>query len=234
MQYFGGKARIAKRLADYVNHLIGDKDYYEPFCGSCNVTQHIVAKRRFASDAHKELIALHKHVQAGGWLPELVTEDDYRRARVTNDFEDWYRGFVGFGCSYSGKWFGGYARNKRGDNFAKQSANSLRKKHNTLKGVVFDRSAYDEVTVRRESVIYCDIPYKGTTEYSVEFDHRAFYEWARNLSADGSSVLVSEYACNVPSDFEVLLEIRSEKEIRNASGERLPTTEVLMTPKKGE
>jgi DNA adenine methylase len=175
MQYFGGKARIAKRLAEYINPLIGDKDYYEPFCGSCNVTQHIVAKKRFASDAHKELIALHKHVQAGGWVPELVTEDDYRRARVTNDFEDWYRGFVGFGCSYSGKWFGGYARGGVDRNYASNAKNTLIKKHRLLGDVSFSCSTYKEVVPTTPSLIYCDIPYKETTGYSEEFSHEEFY-----------------------------------------------------------
>ena len=36
--------------------------------------------------------------------------------------------FVGFGCSFAGKWFGGYARSNDKRNYAKMAKNSLNKK----------------------------------------------------------------------------------------------------------
>ncbi len=49
-------------------------------------------------------------------------------------------------------------------------------------------------------LIYCDIPYFGTTSYKTEtFSHDIFWEWARKMSIK-NSVFVSEY--NAPSDFE--------------------------------
>ena len=39
--------------------------------------------------------------------------------------------------------------------------------------------SYEQVVIPDDSVVYCDIPYKGTEEYSkAPFDHAAFYEWA--------------------------------------------------------
>ena len=41
-------------------------------------------------------------------------------------------------------------------------------------------------------MIYCDIPYKNTTEYSDGgFDHESFYDWAEKQS---EPVIISEYA----------------------------------------
>ena len=36
---------------------------------------------------------------------------------------------------------------------------------------------YRAVTIPRGAVVYCDIPYKGTSGYIGGFDHEAFYEW---------------------------------------------------------
>ena len=59
-------------------------------------------------------------------------------------------------------------------------------------------------------VIYCDIPYKGTTEYyndgkKIEFDYNKFYDWVREKSNQGYSIFISEYEC--PDDFKEILSI---------------------------
>lgn len=56
---------------------------------------------------------------------------------------------------------------------------------------------YSSVEIQPDSVIYCDIPYKGTTGYNgTEFNHEAFYKWA---SEQEQVVYVSEYS--MPSDW---------------------------------
>lgn len=40
---------------------------------------------------------------------------------------------------------------------------------------------YRAVTIPRGAVVYCDIPYKGTSGYIGGFDHEAFYEWFSSL-----------------------------------------------------
>ena len=53
-------------------------------------------------------------------------------------------------------------------------------------------------------VIYCDIPYKGTTKYKTEpFPYEEFYKWANEM-AKYNTVLVSEY--NMPSNFKCIWE----------------------------
>ena len=41
---------------------------------------------------------------------------------------------------------------------------------------------YRAVTIPSGSVVYCDIPYKGTSGYIGGFDHEAFYEWFSSLN----------------------------------------------------
>ena len=40
---------------------------------------------------------------------------------------------------------------------------------------------YRAVTIQSGCVVYCDIPYKGTSGYIGGFDHEAFYEWFSSL-----------------------------------------------------
>ena len=40
---------------------------------------------------------------------------------------------------------------------------------------------YRDVTIPVGGVVYCDIPYKGTSGYIGGFDHEAFYEWFSSL-----------------------------------------------------
>ena len=108
-------------------------------------------------------------------------------------------GFVGFGCSFGGKWFGGYARNKTNTNYALQSKKSLLKDMNTLMDAEFICEDYRNVVLPDNCVIYADPPYNGTTGYGKEkFDSEAFWEYIREISKE-HLVFVSEQTA--PSDF---------------------------------
>ena len=51
---------------------------------------------------------------------------------------------------------------------------------------------YRDVKIQPDSLIYCDIPYKNTAEYSDGgFDHESFYDWAEKQR---EPVIISEYA----------------------------------------
>ena len=61
---------------------------------------------------------------------------------------------------------------------------------------------YRNLYIPKESLIYCDIPYKNTKKYStsIKFDYEAFYEWCREKSKLGNKIFISEY--EMPSDFK--------------------------------
>lgn len=100
-----------------------------------------------------------------------------------------------------------------------------------MKDVLFTFGSYEQIEIPENSVVYCDIPYKDTTKYSVgNFDHERFYSWAKGMKEGGHTVLVSEYGHNVPNGWDVLWEHQSKKDIRNKSGVRESTVEILMSP----
>ena len=231
MQYFGGKSRIAKKLgAELQSRLKPNQTFVDLFCGSCNIVSNVKAEKRVANDVHPQLMAMHKAVQAGWVPPEVVTEEDYRLAKTSGEAH--VKGFVGFGCSFSGKYFGGYCRDGTSRNYALNAKRSILKKHSRMKEVLFYCGSYEEVKLDPESLVYCDIPYQSSTGYSNgKFDHEKFYSWAKSAKAVGHTVLISEYAKNVPDDFEIVWQVESKKDIRNKDGIRLETVEVLMRPK---
>ena len=233
MRYFGGKAKIAKELSVFLqSKIIPNQTFVDLFCGSCNVVSKIQAKERIANDLHKELIALHIAVQQGQELPSVVSEEEYKEIQQNkHNYPEWLVAFAGFGLSFSGKYFGGYARDNRGDDYCGNAKSSLNKKHSELQDVKFTNLSYADVQIPFTSLIYCDIPYKDTTKYSVgSFDHVAFYKYAKQKQSEGHTVYVSEYEHNVPEGWGVVWRHESTKSIRNKDKVQEKTVEVLMTP----
>jgi hypothetical protein len=64
-----------------------------------------------------------------------------------------------------------------------------------LQQLSFSAKDYRDVEIKPNSVVYCDIPYKGTADYLNSFDHKAFYEWAMTRDFP---VYVSEYNIDDP------------------------------------
>lgn len=160
--------------------------------------------KKILNDKHKYLIELLKGVQQGYDLPENVTEEQYKHIRANKDEDPVLSGFVGFGCSFGGKWFGGYARNKTNTNYAKQSKKSLLKDMNELTDAEFVCKDYKDVVLPEGCVIYADPPYNNTTGYSKEkFNSDEFWEYARNVSKD-HLIFISEQTA--PDDFVVIWE----------------------------
>lgn len=153
MRYMGGKFRIAKDLSAFFNsQLKPGQTFIDMFCGSCNVVSKIDPNRtRIANDIHHELIALHRAVQDGVELPDSISEEEYRTIR-RDDSPDWLKGFVGFGCSFSGKWWGGYARCSRyrdddKRSYCKDAKKGLLKKHENLRDVLFFCGPYEQYAI---------------------------------------------------------------------------------------
>lgn len=234
MQYFGGKAKIAKELSAFLqSQLKPNQPFVDLFCGSCNVVSKIKATKRYANDLHRELIALHKAVQGGQELPSSISEEEYLHIkRNKSDYPDWLLAFVGFGCSFSGRYFEGYARSKNLQDYCGCARNTLIKKHSSMKDVVFINLNYVDVQIPHDSFIYCDIPYLSSTKkYSVgNFLHNDFYKYAKQQQSKGHTVYVSEYEHNVPEDWEVVWRHESTKSIRNKEGVQEATVEIVMTP----
>ena len=213
MQYFGGKAKIAKYIVPYLEGVRKENQIFvEPFVGGANIVSQMSGKRK-AYDFNEYLIEMYKGVQNGYELPDELTEDEYKYVKEHKDEDKVLTGFVGFGCSFAGKWFGGYARNKQNHNYCKASKNSLLKKMSKMSDVEFDWKDYKSLFLSN-CLIYCDPPYANTTKYTgvPDFDTQEFWnimrEWSKN-----NDVYISEY--EAPDDFEAVLEIPTKTNIRD-------------------
>ena len=218
MQYFGGKQRISKQIVEVLNEYRKDNQpLVEPFVGGCNIISKMSGER-YCYDINEYLIEMYKAVQNGWTPPAIITEEEYDYIRNNKDKDKPLTGFVGIGCSYSGKWFGGYARNKTGRNYCLNAHNSILKQLNEIKDIKFDCKDYKELEFDG-CLIYCDPPYKDTTKYPIigEFNTEEFWNVMRNWSKN-NTVIISEY--EAPYDFECIKEIHTKTDIRNSDGKR--------------
>jgi len=231
MQYFGGKQRIAKNLVEIIGPVAKSRGVYvEPFVGSAAVMSVIEAPIRIGADSNIALITLWRALSNGWEPPQAVSENMYADTKNRNDSFDPLTAFIGFGCSFAGKWFGGYARNGENRNYAVSATNSLRKKMFGLSGVSWIACDYESCPTPDRCVIYCDPPYQGTTQYGgapEPFNWNRFWNFCRQKSREGHIVFVSEYAG--PSDFICVAEIQTKLDIRDANGARPPRIEKLFT-----
>lgn len=225
MRYLGGKTRIGKQIAGVINGL-DFQTYWEPFCGVFSVGKHVKGVR-VATDAHPDLIYLLQAIQKGFKPPTYVSEKNYKDFKKLPPSA--MRGFVGFSCSFAGKFFGGYARDKENRSYAASAARSLEKLRPYIQDVLFGYAKYNEVNLYAD-IVYADPPYSNTTKYSVEFDSGEFWDWARQMSSK-SIVLVSEY--EAPCDFIPVWTKEVETDIRGKGG-RLARTEKLFVHKRYE
>ncbi len=127
----GGKVRIAKELSDFLNsNLNGNQAFYDLCCGSMNIISKIDSNRyRLANDIHPYLMCMWENYLSGKFVPPSeLSEEEYNYVKKHMDENKALTGFVGFGCSFSGKWFGGYCRDGTGRNYCLNAKNSLAKK----------------------------------------------------------------------------------------------------------
>lgn len=223
MQYFGGKYKIANDIVNILNQYRKQNQLFvEPFVGAANIVSRMSGERH-AYDLHKELINMYKALQ-NGWIPPTsLTNEEYIEIRQNGSDE--LKAFAGFGCSFSGKYFGGYAKNKRGDNFAMNTHNSLLRKISTMKDVKFENKSYLDISYT-DALIYCDPPYVNTTKYKIgDFDTEKFWQWCRDMSNKGNTLIISEYIA--PDDFKCIWQKEVKTEIRTKENGREDRIEKL-------
>jgi len=218
MQYLGGKSRTRNQIAAYLNRIRKpNQPYWEPFTGAGWVLEKVKGGPVYASDANPYLVKLWRAVQSGWTPPDVVTEADYQRAKA-GEMTIPETAFIGFGCSFGGKWFDGYARGCL-PNYAKTAVNSLLSKANRLDNVHFFCADFLECYVPAYGcLIYCDPPYENTTAYGAvpPFDSAKFWQRVRWLEGHGHTVIVSEY--QAPTDFACVLEIPTKTDLHTTNG----------------
>lgn len=201
MRYQGGKERISKQVAEVLRGGQNESDtFVSLFCGTCSIESKLNCYSRIiCNDIHPYLIAMLKGVRDGYVFPDMVTEEEWKYRREYKDENPVMTGFVGFGCSFGGRFFQGYARDKENRNYALATKNSLERLSPKIQNIEFLCLDYRDVKLPDGCVVYCDPPYSGTKEYAgIKFDSDSFWKYMRKISKD-HLVFISEL--NAPDDF---------------------------------
>ena len=224
MKYMGSKNRISKYIVPIIEkYRSKDMVYVEPFVGGANMIDKIDGIR-IGADKNKYLIAMWIGLLENRKIPYNISKDIYTVARdIYNNrptenntgliMDDFMIGWIGWMASFNGRFFdGGYSGSTDTRNYIDEQIRNTEKQVASLSGCSFIYCDYKELPYPDNSLIYCDIPYKNTKQYSVskDFNHEEFWEWCRKMSKCGHIILVSEY--NAPSDFKCIW----EKEVTNS------------------
>ena len=235
MQYMGSKNRFSKDLIpiiqNYIDNMENCKGFLVPFCGGANIEDKIQCNNKISCDNHYYLIKLLRHVQLTTEdLPKTILFEEYNKVRqcynnkkkgvLDNTYEDWYIGLVGFCASFGNRFFdGGYMRNSKEDVTGvrvSKSIKNIREQAPNLKGIKFTCCDFRDLPKDKIKgyVIYCDVPYKNTKQYSTSknFPYEEYYDWCRDMSKN-NIILCSEYW--MPDDFECIWEKKTTTQINS-------------------
>jgi DNA adenine methylase len=242
--YHGGKQRIGKKLAEVIydeslhiedEYEFNIKGYCEPFAGMLGVYQHIPElfqenKLYYkAGDTNKSVILMWKKAQ-NGWKPPSrnITEQRYIQLKKSHQHSA-LKGYVGHQYSFGGQYFSGYAP-KYGRNVNYNTTiNRITKIINKLDDVSFSHGSYTQYSNLKGYVIYCDPPYKQTTQHykNISFNHEKFLIWCRKMAKD-NIVFISEYY-TLPNDFNLIFSINGK-----LTGGSPPQTKTKVSRKRVE
>ncbi len=205
MKYMGSKARIAKHILPII--LKDRKEgqcYVEPFVGGANMIDKVDGWR-IGADSNEYLIAFLNAMKRGEPIPSGINKEMYDHVSLNKSiYSDWFVGLVGFCFTYSAKWFGGFIGNSNdvvcaGRDRIGESYRAAEKVRSQVQGVDLLCISYQNLPLPKESKVYCDPPYAGTTKYKDDFDHDVFWQWCREKAKEGHEVFISEYSA--PDDF---------------------------------
>lgn len=243
MKYMGSKNRIAKHIVPIL-----EKYYYEnnceifidACCGGCNLIDKIDKKiPRYANDINKYLICMWRGLQNGVEYPTQISKELYSDVRdcyngKNNSYTDDFIGWVGFMASYNGRFFdGGYSGHnvkiKEGKfrDYITENINNINKQIKDLKDVNFSNKSLFDIKPKVKSLIYFDIPYKGTKQYdsSKNFNYNEFYNMCEILKNQGHIIVVSEYT--MPANFSIIWSMNIKTHMNQKAEDRVEKLYVL-------
>ena len=233
MKYMGSKNRHAKHILPIMLTDRKENQYWvEPFVGGANIIDKVTGNR-IGSDINENvinaLINIRDNIKDLPKNNTEFTEEDYKNLQP--DYI--YYGYAGFAYSYSGKWKGGWCRDKeyKRDYVAESYKNAL-KQSPLLVNIDFSCVSYDKLSIPPESIIYCDPPYKNTTKYTSSFDHDKFWQWCRDKEKEGHTVFVSEY--EAPNDFYNVWEKKVTSSLTKNTGSKMAVEKLFRKIKENK
>jgi len=225
MCYSGSKKMIAKEIHDVIieyEKLTTNKihDYLEPFMGMLSMTtQFNDGRKRVVSDINKDIVAMWQSVLDNTWSPPTfdITREQYYalKAQEPPNIDRANRGFYGTSCSFGGKFFGSFFKNR---DVEKSVWNKIQTKMvPLLDNVVVHYKNYKSYRPINK-LIYCDPPYINTQGYNkAKFDTDEFWDVMRVWAKD-NLVFISEL--KAPDDFTCIWSKVLKKHVKHTSYER--------------
>lgn len=237
----GGKQRVSRHIVEAILKDGVPRDrWFEPFVGGGSVMEKSAPffENSLGMDAHEDLIDMWQAVCRGWKPPSFVSRETYNSLR-NEDESHALRGFVGFGCSYGGKWFGGYVGDSLGSPSRATDILVCEQAYKTVmrqaeifqrSGTRFKHGLFGSYTPIPGSVVYCDPPYQSTLGYrGIEpLDHDQYYETLVKWSELGCHVYCSEYEIPQGVHTRLLLSLNSYK-LMNHNRVKLKLFKIDMT-----
>lgn len=209
MKYMGSKNRIAKHILPIMLKDSENVEYfYDLTVGGCGLLDKVPNRfKRVGVDVNKYVIqALETIRDCSDKIPKNnkeFTEMDYKNLRLSDEYM--FKGYAGFAFSYSGKWLGGWCRDNSGKrDYVSEAYRNAIKQSKLIQDVEFICGSYDSIELCKNSIIYIDPPYLGTTKYKDSFDYDKFYKWCIEKHKEGYKIFISEYY--MPSPFKCIWE----------------------------
>ncbi len=245
MKYLGGKYFIGKEIAnvmkDFIPQEYQNSQYLEPFCGALSVLTHMNEDFDcIASDYHPDLIEMWKKVQDNTFKPpKSINEQQYEKIKNYKS-PNALKAFIGFGCSFGGRFFGAYApkyANGKNEDYLKEAVNSINRKRPKIQGVKFNCISYDKLNPIN-MIIYCDPPYKFSkfpikyrrdVKYYDIFDNEKFWNIIRKWSKN-NIVFISEVTA--PDDFLPIWDKKSHRTVAQSKKTRYKSKSDVYTTEK--
>jgi DNA adenine methylase len=229
MRYVGGKSRIAKEIAAVINPA---GLWWDAFCGGLSVSCALASyhSEGVVSDCNAALITLYQSVDRGWQPPKQITPELYKTGLTLSD-DDPLKAYLGFGCSFRAKWFGGLDTLRKVVSRTHPNGMSQNPAEATYKSITRDLRKLSRCTITQLDFfdiepgaiefecIYLDPPYQGTQSYgsnSSPFPHERFWTQAAQWALY-TRVFVSELSCPLPQA-EAVWEKSCEKRL-GASGQ---------------
>lgn len=176
MHYVGSKKRMKNDLLQiFSKYRKKGQLYIEPFVGGCNSID-IMENPRWGNDSHYELIEMFRAIQKGWIPPDKITEEDYYSVKENRDkIHPALVGFVGFCCSFGGKYWGGFGRREGQKSTCQQNRTVLLKQAPLLRDI------------RLTNMNYLDMKYPGIASYILTHHMKIQY----NIKQENRSQAVS-------------------------------------------
>jgi len=222
MKYMGSKSKIAKYILPIIlKNRIQNQYYVELFVGGCNSIDKVDGNR-IGNDINPFLMEMWKGLQNNVNRPHRISKELYsvwrdiyneKRIYYTNE-EMFMIGWIGFMASFNGRFFdGGYSgHNVNGRDYISEQIRNTESQVPMIKECEFTSINYSDLILPNNSIVYCDIPYKNTKQYSYSkhFDYGKFWSYAEEKTDEGHNVFISEY--EAPVNFTCIW----QKEVTNS------------------